>query len=711
MDATKRITKNLGGDRLGSGDKNNISLHAYNRSTHDLSRAWRSSMNVGTLVPFFKEPALNGETWSIDLAALVRTIPTTGPIYGSFKLQMDMFVCPIRLYNGLLHNNMTKIGLKMEQVKLPTLTIHTRVQNPYTTKFDYNNSQISPSSLEAYLGLRGIGDVVNYGNKDHYIRLERKFQCVPEMAYFDIYKNYYANKQEEKGVIICNGGTPEQIYWTSLESELDLNRTFHILSAPNNSAYPALLPPLASNEIYQTIDTKQEIYETGTQKIRLALPRAYNETCDIILEKVTTTGGITLTDQLNVAASTLGTATFYPEYGYLEIKNIDNQYKSDSANNIVIKIIGVVTWPAIEQKEGINLEVFDLQNIDNARIAILRYTGLNNELSINDLDYYPYKALWEVDNDGVTGNINSQQGLAIKTYQSDILQNWLQTEWIDGTNGINEITAINVSSGSFTIDALNLANKVYNMLNRIAVSGGSYEDWQEAVYSTEAVRRAEQPIYVGGMSCEVVFEEVIATAETESKELGGLAGRGTIANKRGGQLEIRIDEPSYIIGIASLTPRIDYSQGNDWDRTEVLTMNDWHKPALDGIGFEDLLQERAAWWGTYYDVESQEWVKLALGKTPAWMNYMTAVNKTYGDFAEKNKNLWMTLNRQYEYDENGIGNASRKLGITDNTTYIDPTKYNYAFADDRITAQNFWVQIGVQATARRVMSAKQIPSL
>ena len=61
-------------------------------------------------------------------------------------------------------------------------------------------------------------------------------------------------------------------------------------------------------------------------------------------------------------------------------------------------------------------------------------------------------------------------GLALKTYQSDINTNWVNTEWIDGDTGINAITAIDTTGGSFTLDTLNLAKKVYTMLNRIAVS-------------------------------------------------------------------------------------------------------------------------------------------------------------------------------------------------------------------------------------------------
>ena len=83
-------------------------------------------------------------------------------------------------------------------------------------------------------------------------------------------------------------------------------------------------------------------------------------------------------------------------------------------------------------------------------------------------------------------------GLALKTYQSDIFNNWIDTEWIDGENGINAITAVDVSDGKLELDTLILAKKVYNMLNRIAISGGTYNDWIETVYTTDYVSRSER---------------------------------------------------------------------------------------------------------------------------------------------------------------------------------------------------------------------------
>lgn len=735
MDATQKITKNLGGNRLGSGSKNNISMHAYNRSTHDLSRAWRSSMNVGTLVPFLKEVALNGDTWTIDLREMVRTVPAIGPLYGSYKLQLDVFSCPIRLYNGLLHNNMINIGMNMSQVILPSFQITHKMLNPRLYSYDVKKSQISNDALVKYLGLSGIGDA-SLINDDNAM-LTRSFNAVPLLAYWDIYKNYYANKQEEYGYYIIPTVTSAEDNLTTISSWIpDTDHVTHPdsptqtvrLVASSESTTPTGIV-LAGNTYQQT--DKMPYFNFGNAEkdshgywynvltyagwYEMKLPALFSHHgIEIVVKYVDSLGD---PDDETTGYAKYNIETVFPDMKWEEGKLVLGSPDPDiiDLNLHDGYVIAGIGYDIMDNGVGrMRIKRFPLSQIDDARIDILKATGLNYELVLNEsMDYEPYNAAWMMDDNDFTWNRYSQNGLALKTHQSDLMNNWLKNEWISGPNGINEITAVDVSSGSFTIDALNLANKVYNMLNRIAVSGGTYEDWQEAVYSTEATRRAETPIYMGGLSAEIVFEEVISTAETTNdgnrNPLGTLAGKGTFTNSKGGHIEIRVDEPSYIIGIASITPRIDYSTGNDWDITELKTMDDLHKPALDGIGFENLLQERGAWWGTYYDTMNSTWVKLAAGKVPAWINYMTALNKTYGDFADEDKCMFMTLNRRYETRD--FSNVNSRPGIADMTTYINPTKYNYSFADTSLDAQNFWVQIGIGIECRRVMSAKIIPNL
>ena len=185
----------------------------------------------------------------------------------------------------------------------------------------------------------------------------------------------------------------------------------------------------------------------------------------------------------------------------------------------------------------------------------------------------------------------------LKTYDSDVFQNWIKTDWIDGENGISAISAVAVQDGVITIDSLNLQQKVYSMLNRIAVSGGTYRDWLETVYTTgNYMERPETPVFEGGMSQIIEFEEVVSKSATEEQPLGDLAGRGVSSRPNSsGKLHFKVTEPSYIMGIAAITPLIDYSQGNDWDMVNIKTMDDFHKPALDGIGYEDSMNNQRPW--------------------------------------------------------------------------------------------------------------------
>ena len=340
--------------------------------------------------------------------------------------------------------------------------------------------------------------------------------------------------------------------------------------------------------------------------------------------------------------------------------------------------------------QKIKLTKFPLKNIDDERTSVLAAPSSSAYQVDNAI--MPYGAATgtiELPNHDRTKTYHSsnawfsQAGLAVKTYLSDRFNNWLNTEWIDGaTGGINAITAVDVSEGKLTMDALILQKKIFNMLNRVAITDGTYQAWREATYGIRSTTMPESPIFCGGMQSEIAFDEIVSNSAT----------RG---------LKIKCTEPSMIMALGSITPRIDYSQGNKW-WTRLQNMDDFHKPTLDAIGFQELVAEEAAAWSTE-TTENYQHIYQSLGKQPPWIEYTTDVNETYGEFAAGMPLAFMCLNRVYEENKDGtIANAS---------TYIDPTIYNSIFAESRLSSQNFWVQVAFDVTARRVMSAKQIPNL
>lgn len=645
------LTRSIGKNTLGGGKRMQVDMVTYNRSTHDLSYVWRNTQSPGTLVPFICELALPGDIHEIQLSANVLTHPTVGPLFGSFKLQLDVFECPIRLYNAQLHNNKLGIGLDMSKVKFPVLgiTYNKTTDNPLATKENLNGAQVNPSCLRSYLGFNGEGRI--YPEKVNTYKIES--QCMPELMYYDIFKNYYANLQEENAYYI------------------DTNSDIKAVNIQGKDYNP--------NDVNASIKKGDAVAITVEEGITDQDLRLTVQTFRGSIEKI--------------EPSELGTVVSAP-------------------NTIGVTVTSTV-YTAILKVESIygigggKLSTFKIEEVDLIREKILQApTNVPYDLVDSSV------SLMTKFNQRTNNYLNTtfpQFGLCVKTYQSDLFNNWVNTEWVDGENGISEITSVAVTNGSFTIDALNLAQKVYNMMNRIAVSGGSYRDWIETVYTSNYIERAETPVYMGGMSDEIVFQEVISQSATEQEPLGSLAGRGKLAyNKKGGYLKIKVEEPSYIIGIVSITPRIDYSQGTKWDRN-LKTMNDLHKPALDAIGFQDLVTSKMAWWDTYIGATNKLVTKYSAGKQPAWIDYMSNYNRTHGNFASGKSEEFMVLNRSYEINKETL--SLNQSVIKDLTTYIDPTKYNYIFADQSLDAMNFWVQIGVDWKARRMMSAKVIPNL
>ena len=101
-----------------------------------------------------------------------------------------------------------------------------------------------------------------------------------------------------------------------------------------------------------------------------------------------------------------------------------------------------------------------------------------------------------------------------------------------------------------------------------------------------------------------------------------------------GHIHYQCEEPGYIMGLMAITPIIDYSQGNDFD-LNLQTIDDLHKPALDGIGYQDLIQEQMVGETSVYANGPliSNLKHLSANKTLAWIDYMTNYNRTYGDFA------------------------------------------------------------------------------
>lgn len=624
------------------------SMKGYERSTHNLNKNLLTTMSAGTLVPFWNQIGGPDDTFDVKLNADVITGPTVGPQFDSFKVQLDVFEVPFRLYIALLHNNALNIGRKMSDVKIPQMYVLAGSQIPI------GEPQINPSCILSYLGANGVGRIADDAPWAY-----RSFNAIGLLAYWDIYKTYYANKQEEIGVAI---------------------------HSPLTTAVPVF--SITADSIAITEYPTQTYIPAYGPEIEIVIGYATGEPVNNVI--LYTNHGIYVIDDI-FNTRIIGTNTVTYKDAKIESFAI-YAYGLNGTNGSTIKAPELVTFP--------------LDNIDEMRNDLLTTI---TQYTITDASIEPYNYALQVDAGNYTTAVQNQEGLGIKCYQSDKFNNWIETEWIDGDNGVNAVSAVSTVGDKFTIDSLNIANKVYNLLNRIAISDGSYKSWIETVYDTDFYMQCTSPVYVGGLSKELIFQKIVSNSASNAQgeqPLGTYAAIGRLNEKhKGGNIRIKTQEWSYLMGIISITPRIRYSQGNQW-WMNLKTLDDMHKPELDEIGFQDLITDQMNAWDTVVETGASPAppppIYKSAGKQPAWLDYMTDYDEAKGNFAIQDNLMFMTLNRRYEVDEDGI---------VDLTTYIDPVKYNYIFADTSIDAMNFWVQVNVEVEARRKMSAKQIPNL
>lgn len=654
------ITRTLGKNTLGDNNKMKVAMRDYDMSTHDISTVFRSSIGVGMLVPFCKILCQKGDIIDLDLINKTLSQPTLGPLFGSFKLQHFLFFGGFRLYNSWLHNNRTGIGMKMSDIKLPMMLANTIgiATEAYTN--------ISASALYKYLGWsksRRKGAEATTGVYKN---------GVPLLLYLDIFKNYFANTQENKFYMLKGAGSVT----------LNISDTYQ-----------------SSDDGYYKIGTDQySVNFTKTTTIETDIStNDYQRFWDSITVHVMLGDG-------SFQTRTLGQLTT----NALTKKITLNAVPAEPYATILQFFTTKATASFVKTKIG----QYDLQVLDQIRDVILHKKG-NETLNLIEqsvgADNNGSEDLATFIKDIRNSQSNKLGGMLLKTYDSDIFNNWIKKEWVEGAGSITDRTTIDVSDGQLTMDMLNLQQKVYNMLNRIAVSGGTYKDWLETVYTAgKYLERPETPVFIGGMTQYIEFDEVISKSATETtygrQPLGDIAaiGRGGKPTNSG-HIHYQCEEPGYIMGLMAITPMIDYSQGNDFD-LNLQTIDDIHKPALDGIGYQDLIQEQMVGETSIYDSGAtiNNLKHVSANKTLAWIDYMTNYNRTFGDFAAGEALDFMVLNRRYDVKDNQI---------KDLTTYIDPQKHIEIFADTSIDSQNFWVQTVVNATRRGNYSAKQIPFL
>lgn len=305
-------------------------------------------------------------------------------------------------------------------------------------------------------------------------------------------------------------------------------------------------------------------------------------------------------------------------------------------------------------------------------------------------------------------------GLFLKCHMPDRMNVILNSDFFE-----KNVSSVRVSTtgDNFQIDQLVTAKKLWNSRNKDAMTSGTFKDWVRSHFGVTPKIMDDMPTFCGSYSSAINFEDIRAT--TTVKDANGeveqaLGDKGSSALSYGSSRMHRIvaDRPGYVMVLASIVPYVDYFQFAD--RYAFYTkLSDEFRPEFNGIGLQDVLASDLVYsWrnpstGTTAQIntydESIDPLLISLGKQPAWIEYMTRVNKIRGTFCTT-ENSWVL-------SKNLLGQSDAFNPSTINPPYyVYPSEWNQPFAIQDATAQNFLAQFYIRHFVRSTVQKRLLPN-
>ncbi len=180
------------------------------RSNINLSHVSATTLAPGNLAPVSMVRVFSGDSLRFRPSSFVQAFPMKAPLVNGFKLCLEYFFVPDRLYNSDLLLDVSGVTDRPETVKFPCVqapafTGDTGSGETVVSRFELNFKNyskwskpgdcpiVTPGSFADYMGFP-VGMYPTFTAADG----RNKFNALPVLGYLDIVAKYYANQQYPK---------------------------------------------------------------------------------------------------------------------------------------------------------------------------------------------------------------------------------------------------------------------------------------------------------------------------------------------------------------------------------------------------------------------------------------------------------------------------------------------------------------------------------
>lgn len=379
-----------------------------------------------------------------------------------------------------------------------------------------------------------------------------------------------------------------------------------------------------------------------------------------------------------------------------------------------------------EQLDSFVRQSRDSQSVDSVYSSTLRIDPFPT--------YRPHDKLNVQDMSEHTHFAHLHYGLLRRTYNNDFF-----TSFISNSNAelMKSHSTIDVSGGTLNVEQISLANRNWRFAVRSLLWGTDWSDYNRVHFGTKVVTRYGKPQFLGAISSDVIFNDVISQSQTgdngaegdanpiqANRNLGSRAGIafGSVTNKTSNKKEYRpfveftTEEEGYVMVLLSLVPEVDYCQGVD-PMFFKTNLKHSYSPEYNAYGLQDF---HKSWASALPTLEmshslgrSFPMYNTAIHKVPIWYEYMAKYNQLHGLFTLDNQYRYWTNVRLFTnlieyfymvYDPSDPQSA--EFWSFWDSTYVLPEMHNYQFANN-IGTDNYQVQLKLDCFQKQLLD-KQI---
>jgi hypothetical protein len=248
--------------------------------------------------------------------------------------------------------------------------------------------------------------------------------------------------------------------------------------------------------------------------------------------------------------------------------------------------------------------------------------------------------------------------------------------WIWNQTGLEtDLTGATAAS----VNDLRLAMAVQRYQEARARYGSRYVEYLRYLGVKSSDARLQRPEYLGGGKQTIQFSEVLATAESDTVDVGDLKGHG-IGAIRSNRYRRFFEEHGYVITMISVKPKTIYGQGlpRTWNRR---SKEDFWQKELEHIGQQEVLNKEV-----YLDHTTPDGT---FGYQDRYDEYRRQESRISGEF-RTTLNYWH-MARLFSSDP------------TLNASFVSSNPTNRIYADQ--SSDQLQIMCGHSIQARRMVSA------